>query len=673
MRVQATVRFGRDERTFIIACGDGKKSFRWLGMTAAVRFSMPANGLLRHQETLRTASGKALLHPSSISSAHAEFYHPDNLLLDYMQDGDEVLVTLTDKVIVDERGGAAPSPWSVLAFGKADASEEAKAEVLRAVTYTLEEPNRKRFAQATLQKSREDTALANVMRSLLVSQCIDDDKVRLAFEHDWTVICRNHAALLDTPKALPTRTAIQGLLLRHFVALDGLYHFYCGAASRAAAAATAAAAAAAASGEGGGSSVTTSSSSSPASIQINVSQPTDIYGNGSLSSDDVIMLVRETGAFGQLQPSRTQKLCIASLPDGVPASSSLSRASFFAALIRLANLRFIDTLDAQASFMMTQIRSGSVPRSSDPDVLGGLTTSPSLLSSIHDSHASSASSSSTTGGAGSSLGANGVTSVSVPSLEDALEMLIELILLPVLTRVGVPVVLKLLIWSDESMSQTRRLHETLSKLFMQLSVGANIDPKAAAAAAAALAAGGEGSENDLMEGRLPGTYITLKDLADTLKDAQLIPRHLLPNPPAQAVGHGDRMGGGNNSQAAHNAHQAQAQYQAAVASAAMSFANTLLNSLRSPFLIGTYTPTSSSSASSSSSSSSTKTPLAGYPEFVEALLFASQHRYAGEGLGPFEKVRLGLTAAGNQEAGNKKAIQEAAAAAAVPERERGRR
>ena len=60
--------------------------------------------------------GKAQILPRNVSTSSEAFAHPDALVKDIAQDGDEVFVELDSKVMMDEAMRPIRSNWQVVAF-----------------------------------------------------------------------------------------------------------------------------------------------------------------------------------------------------------------------------------------------------------------------------------------------------------------------------------------------------------------------------------------------------------------------------------------------------------------------------------------------------------------------------------------------------------------------------
>ena len=88
-----------------------------VGRSSSTRFVLDgaARGKVRSRERGHTM-GKAQILPRNVSTSSEAFAHPDALVKDIAQDGDEVFVELDSKVMMDEAMRPIRSNWQVVAF-----------------------------------------------------------------------------------------------------------------------------------------------------------------------------------------------------------------------------------------------------------------------------------------------------------------------------------------------------------------------------------------------------------------------------------------------------------------------------------------------------------------------------------------------------------------------------
>eukprot|EP00981_Chlorochromonas_danica_P009577 scaffold2752_cov179-Ochromonas_danica.AAC.7 len=118
MKILALIKFDDQERTFIIPCGTGNKTFKWLGNVASQRFAQATPvGTLRRREQLCSGSDSHQFQAMSIKTLLGEMPNPNEFLVDHLHDGDEVIIELCSVLPVDSTSSSAkPSTWSTMAY-----------------------------------------------------------------------------------------------------------------------------------------------------------------------------------------------------------------------------------------------------------------------------------------------------------------------------------------------------------------------------------------------------------------------------------------------------------------------------------------------------------------------------------------------------------------------------
>ena len=125
MQLVVRVESGDRTSTFKIQVGDGRKSFKWLALAAAQRFgSESPKGKLRQRERKFPCTNPANtnLVPSRCYTSDQDFFHPDALLVEQLQDGDHLTVEVAPRVYVDEAGSPVKSRWQTIAFAVSPSS-----------------------------------------------------------------------------------------------------------------------------------------------------------------------------------------------------------------------------------------------------------------------------------------------------------------------------------------------------------------------------------------------------------------------------------------------------------------------------------------------------------------------------------------------------------------------
>lgn len=118
MKVKAIVRFDDSEHVFIVPCGNGDKTFKWLGNAISQRYSLSApNGSIRSREHFYGISDRVQYMTNNITVPSGENPHPAEFLHDHLHDGDSVLIDLSSRIPVKKVSGAPNSTgWTKLAY-----------------------------------------------------------------------------------------------------------------------------------------------------------------------------------------------------------------------------------------------------------------------------------------------------------------------------------------------------------------------------------------------------------------------------------------------------------------------------------------------------------------------------------------------------------------------------
>mmetsp|Transcript_52773 Transcript_52773/g.78222 ORF Transcript_52773/g.78222 Transcript_52773/m.78222 type:complete len:148 (+) Transcript_52773:69-512(+) len=125
MKLNLTVTHGKAIQNIEFPIGDGNRTFKWLGLAAAQRFSMQSpQGHLRHREQRHVTLVSHQIMPSDVYSKECSFYHPEYLLKDHLKDKQQVNVDLVCKMPIDTRGIPKLSKWSFVAFNLSEEKRE---------------------------------------------------------------------------------------------------------------------------------------------------------------------------------------------------------------------------------------------------------------------------------------------------------------------------------------------------------------------------------------------------------------------------------------------------------------------------------------------------------------------------------------------------------------------
>lgn len=189
MRIKAIVKFGAYEREFYIPCGNGNKSFKWLGSTASSRYAMASpHGALRSRDHYCGVSDRVQYLTLSITVPSGDNPHPAELIQDYLHDNDTVYIELCNSVPIKKvSGGPNVSSFTTLAYSvsqdhlNADLADQDADNEQPDQLDDLDDDGE--ISVSEVLASRE--AKVNFMKIVLASQLLDQKKLRRQVETIW--------------------------------------------------------------------------------------------------------------------------------------------------------------------------------------------------------------------------------------------------------------------------------------------------------------------------------------------------------------------------------------------------------------------------------------------------------------------------------------------------------
>lgn len=127
MKIIAKIEFDTHDRIFIIPCGTGDKSIKWLGIVATQRYTNAApNGSLRRRDDYCGISDQTQYQVENIILPSGKPANPGMMIFDSeLKDGDEIIIKLTSKLYIHTSTGTPNhSKWSTLAFSTLNDTNE---------------------------------------------------------------------------------------------------------------------------------------------------------------------------------------------------------------------------------------------------------------------------------------------------------------------------------------------------------------------------------------------------------------------------------------------------------------------------------------------------------------------------------------------------------------------
>jgi hypothetical protein len=197
MKIKAKIVCDNHEKVFFIPCGTGDKSFKWLGIVASQRYSTATpNGSLRRREDFCAMSEKSQYQTLSMVLPSGESPHPAEMINEYLREGDVVVITLCDRLVIDHKSGFPnQSSWVSLAYATSTGNLSASrilgddqsidtSDVLSMDEHSLTEE----VLLADKEASMLVKSNAEFMRIVLESQMINSKKVRSEVHVAWSKV-----------------------------------------------------------------------------------------------------------------------------------------------------------------------------------------------------------------------------------------------------------------------------------------------------------------------------------------------------------------------------------------------------------------------------------------------------------------------------------------------------
>lgn len=197
MKVKAIVRFDDAEHVFIVPCGNGDKTFKWLGNAISQRYSLSApNGSIRSRENFYGISDRVQYMTNNITVPSGENPHPAEFLHDHLHDGDSVLIDMSSRIPVKKVSGAPNATgWTKLAYSVSQDhlhADLAEPEDDDEEYYDEEEEvgdddmNNEGLPASEILAKR--AAKVNFMKVVLHSQLIDEKEVSRQVSDIWGML-----------------------------------------------------------------------------------------------------------------------------------------------------------------------------------------------------------------------------------------------------------------------------------------------------------------------------------------------------------------------------------------------------------------------------------------------------------------------------------------------------
>jgi hypothetical protein len=198
-----------------MACGNGDKTIKWLGLAASQRFALSApSGRVRCVDGLRGDSEQAQHVPKNVRLISGEVVHPSATLSELLVDGDYVIVELSDGCTTDRNGYAEATEWST------SACKVSGFETGRVVSDVEEDWRDLILGDGPLSPDAEPTG-SRFMRQVLNDVMIDESKIKRELDRIWPSV-RNILPKVADSEALELRA----IVLRYYCYLLEIFQSF---------------------------------------------------------------------------------------------------------------------------------------------------------------------------------------------------------------------------------------------------------------------------------------------------------------------------------------------------------------------------------------------------------------------------------------------------------------
>ncbi|KAF4323161.1 hypothetical protein G195_003877 [Phytophthora kernoviae 00238/432] len=229
---------------FVVPCGEGTQTCRWLGLAVAQRYALAApHGRCRTREDAHIKQGFFL--PAVVIKSNGQVLQPEKRIADSCKDNEALIVQLQQEVPVNEIGTPQFTTWAANAFfpsqkrneaaehaqdSKADSKQNSSLNI--STKQSPQQVSEGRSGRGLVADAKGDGILpsaeelkqyarAEMLQQVNSGQFLSDMEVEAAFLYDWS---RLHPE--DIEKDPKERELLQELLMPRFSELNAAYMHY---------------------------------------------------------------------------------------------------------------------------------------------------------------------------------------------------------------------------------------------------------------------------------------------------------------------------------------------------------------------------------------------------------------------------------------------------------------
>ncbi|KAL7692443.1 hypothetical protein Plhal304r1_c006g0023491 [Plasmopara halstedii] len=214
---------------FVVPCGEGTQTCRWLSLVAAQRYSLAApHGRCRTRENVHYKPGFYL--PAAVMNNLGQELAPEQRIVDVCKDNEKLTIQLQQAVSVNEVGTPQFTEWTINAFFPSQKrldTKDVQADI-EAIPRTILTPkvpiSETKLKEDEISSSADDLkeyVHAEMLHQVKSRQFLSDMEMEAAFLYEWN---RIHFEEIDQESC--EREIVQKLLLSCFNKLNAAYMHY---------------------------------------------------------------------------------------------------------------------------------------------------------------------------------------------------------------------------------------------------------------------------------------------------------------------------------------------------------------------------------------------------------------------------------------------------------------
>eukprot|EP00618_Florenciella_parvula_P012785 CAMPEP_0119476528 /NCGR_PEP_ID=MMETSP1344-20130328/7012_1 /TAXON_ID=236787 /ORGANISM="Florenciella parvula, Strain CCMP2471" /LENGTH=460 /DNA_ID=CAMNT_0007510309 /DNA_START=108 /DNA_END=1490 /DNA_ORIENTATION=- len=211
------------DRIFVVPCGEGGQTMKWLAMVAAQRYALAVpNGRSRAREESHSKRGFFL--PEMLWTEGQLLTNPEARISDIMEDGAVINVNLQQNVELDDVGAPKLSAWAEHAFSHSNASKM-RVEIAKRRQAAADREVERQAIMERRQKEYASRKSQGAMHVVVAGDLESNEDVEAALMYDL-----NTLDLRAIEKSPVQHKALRLVLLEHFRMLNSIFIHYCGVA-----------------------------------------------------------------------------------------------------------------------------------------------------------------------------------------------------------------------------------------------------------------------------------------------------------------------------------------------------------------------------------------------------------------------------------------------------------